>query len=116
MNTNFITPPDYVLDGKPSVLVIDTDDYDAEALTIICANHPSAFNVYFYHEDMRAEDWLLKAASQVDAIIVNGVANSISEIKSKLAALPKSKVYNFDVEFEDATKYSTPAEYFINYK
>lgn len=116
MNTNFITPPDYVLDERHSVLVIDIDDYDAEALSIVCANHSHAFNVYFYHEDMLAEDWLLKAASQVDTIIVNGCINSISETKNRLAALPKSRIYNYDSGFDEPGKYCRPVEYFINYK
>jgi hypothetical protein len=113
MNTNFITPPDFVDEGEHSVLVVDADPSDIQSLALVCANHNHTFNVYLYNDEMQNLEWLVKAAGVVDAIIVNTEENSLSPVKDTLAALPKAKYYGTN-EIDDS-KYCTVIEYFINY-
>jgi hypothetical protein len=113
MTTNFITPPDFVDEPNHSVLLIDVDPVDVETLAFLCAGHDEAFNVYLYRTEFDDIAWLTKAASQVDAIIINTEDSTLSSTKDLLIGLPKTYYYGPKTFLNEDRKYTNVLDYFI---
>ena len=91
--SNFVTPPDFVKDQFPSVLIVDADWNDIDNLAIWCKTAPVSLNVYVYSDVMLDEVWLAEAINSVDNIIVNTAASAVDHIKNQL--LKASNVYYY---------------------
>jgi hypothetical protein len=65
MHSNFITPPDLV----ETVLVINATDEQIKLCADVCRDNPRAYNVYFYHTEMKEYAWLADVVQRSDIIL-----------------------------------------------
>lgn len=65
MHSNFITPPDLI----ETILVIDASTQQVDACAESCKNSNQAYNVYFYHADMKDLHWLGQVVQRSDTIL-----------------------------------------------
>ena len=65
MHSNFVTPPDYV----ETVLVLNANDEQLSALTEAVKVLGRPYNVYFYNDTMKEQDWLDRITTKADIIL-----------------------------------------------
>jgi len=65
MHSNFITPPDLI----ETVLVINASTEQVDACAEACRNSDRAYNVYFYHTDMKDVHWLGQVVQRSETIL-----------------------------------------------
>jgi hypothetical protein len=92
MYSNFVTPPDIITD----VLIVDATEEQIQACADACRVSESAYNVYFYNEQMAQLAWLEKVLGIADVVLVN--AESALSVSGKLFGADQELV--------------TPADYF----
>lgn len=115
MHSNFITPPDFISEALHTVLLIDPTWQELESIAVLCKTGETDFNVYVYDETMNDIDWLLKAANQADAVIVNTVPSSCSATKDRLVDLSRTYYYGPKNFLSNQKQIAHPQDYFIEY-
>lgn len=113
--SNFITPPDFVNEPKHNVLIMDASWDDVESLAIWCQNADVYFNVYIYEDIMADEEWLMKAAQIVDAIIVNSRDGSADATKGLLLKMDKVFYYGPKNYLRRDNQLTHPIDYFVKF-
>jgi hypothetical protein len=114
--TNFITPPDYVLDENHIVLLIDVEDIFIEKLKVWSTTSKNSFNIYIYNHNMDQAEWLEKAVLISHAIIVNTVPTTLTSYKDKLIDLNGVWYYGPKRFLTNANLINSPEDYFINFE
>lgn len=115
MYSNFVTPPDTVTEPKHTVLLVDPSWADLQAVAMLCKTVGTDFNVYVYDAGMNNIDWLLKAASFSDAIVVNTDPSACSTNKDRLVDMPRAYYYGSKNFLSNKKRIANPQEYFIEY-
>lgn len=108
MLSNLITPPDILNNGSHSVIIIDPEQHDVDAVIKFCQYSEQTFNVYVYTPNMNNLDWLNKAINASDTVIVN----SRSDEFKKFCLLDKSYYYGDCLYLENQKKLEDPLHYF----
>jgi hypothetical protein len=108
MLSNLVTPPDIVENHLHSVLLVDPDQTDLDAVIKLCQYSDQTFNVYVYTPNMNNPDWLDQAAQASDAVIVNSQSDSYRP----LCLLDKTYYYGDRVYLENPRKIADPLHYF----
>lgn len=72
MHSNFITPPDLI----ETVLIINATEEQIQACGDACRDHARAYNVYFYHTDMKEYAWLADVVQRSDIILQESTAEA----------------------------------------
>lgn len=111
--SNFVTPPDFVNDEFPSVLIIDADWMDIENIALWCKTAPVNLNIYIYSDIMLDEEWLAGAINSVDIIILNTQKSAVDHIKNQLLKGPKTWYYGEHTFLANDRKLNTPLDYFV---
>ncbi len=108
MVSNLVTPPDVVDNGLHSVLLVNPEQTDLDAVIRFCQYSDQLFNVYVYTPNMNNEIWLNQAVLASDAILVNAKSNEYKD----LCLLDKSYYYGDCVYLENTRKIHDPLQYF----
>lgn len=94
MHSNFITPPDFI----ETVLIIDANTEQANAVAAVVRESPRAYNIYLYHQGMDDHVWLGQVAQKADVVL---------QMQGSQVALDCAKILvGMDQEIKN------PAEYF----
>jgi len=113
--SNFITPPDFVYEDKPNILLIDVPAQQIQDLGMYLINCEFYFNVYLYTHEMGNPEWFGNARNMADAIIVNTEPNMFSTTKDLLAELPIAWYYGPKAFLRNNQQINTPIDYFTQY-
>ena len=108
MVSNLITPPDIVSNDLHSVLLVDPEQPDLDAVIRFCQYADLAFNVYVYTPNMDNADWLNQTVDSSHAVIVNTRTLAYKDICS----LEKTYYYGDTVLLGNQRKLSDPVHYF----
>jgi hypothetical protein len=108
MVSNLVTPPDIVSNELHSVLLVDPDQTDLDAVIRFCQYADSVFNVYVYTPNMNNADWLNQAVDSSHAVIVNTRTLDYKDI----CGLDKTYYYGDTVLLGNQRKLSDPLHYF----
>ena len=83
MHSNFITPPDFIENDLPTVLVVDASWDDVEILALYCQTSNYVYNIYLYQDIMFDLEWLNQAAERAHAIVMNSESSGCTQEKNK---------------------------------
>lgn len=108
MDSNLVTPPDVVNNGLHSVLLVDPDKTDLDAVVQFCQYSNKSFNVYVYTPNMDNSKWLQQAVDACDTLIVN---SRLEDFKN-LCLLDKTYYYGEKIYLENSKKITDPLHYF----
>jgi hypothetical protein len=108
MVSNLVTPPDIVNDGTHSVLLVDPDQDELDAIIRFCQFSQRSFNVYVYTPNMNNFTWLAKAVDATDAVIINTRTDDYKD----LCLLAKTYYYGPKNFIENQRKIADPLHYF----
>ena len=108
MVSNLVTPPDIVSNDLYSVLIVDPEQSELDAVIKFCQYAERAFNVYVYTSNMENLAWLDQAVAACDAVIVNSKSNNYKE----LCLLDKTYYYGDQFYLENPRKISDPLHFF----
>jgi len=108
MVSNLVTPPDIVNNGIHSVLLVDPEQADVDAVIRFCQYSDSVFNVYVYTPNMDDLGWLNQAVDSSDAVIVNTRTFNFRDI----CRLDKTYYYGDKVLLGNKKKLYDPLHYF----
>lgn len=111
--SNFVTPPSFVDDQFPSVLIIDADWNDIDNLALWCKTAPVNLNIYIYSDIMLDEIWLARAINSVETIIMNTANSAVDHVKKELLKAPNVWYYGDKSFLANKQKIENPIEYFI---
>lgn len=109
MDSNLITPPDVVTNELHSVLLVDPEQADLDAVIRFCQHADRAFNVYVHTPNMKEQAWIDQVAEACDAVIVN----SDSDRHQQLCLLDKTYYYGQKLYLENQRKITDPLYYFV---
>jgi hypothetical protein len=112
MYSNFITPPDFVDEPLPTVLVIDADWNDVETLALYCQSAKDSYNVYLYSDIMMEEEWLRKAIDVAHVIILNSAESACTKIKNQLIKDPRTWYYGPHKYLANPQRIESPIDFF----
>lgn len=112
--SSIVTPPDFVHNMLPSVLIIDPSVAEIENLAMYLATSKRCYNVYVYSMDLNDSQWLGKALSESSAVIVNTVDNASSLFKDTLAVQKTSYYYGHKNFLMNPNRLEQPVDYFVN--
>ncbi len=110
MVSNLVTPPDILTNHSHSVLLVDPDQSDLDAVIRFCQHTDDVFNVYVYTPNMDNLDWLDQAAQACDTVIVNSQTDSYRQ----LCLLDKTYYYGNRLYLENPRKILDPLHYFAS--
>lgn len=113
--SNFVTPPDFVDELKHTVLMVNADESDIQALAIFCKNAVAYFNIYFYNYTMNDPVWFKQALARADAVVVNYSADMPNEDAILLFGSSNTWYYGPAEVAGSAHYVNNPLEYFIKY-
>jgi|688.fasta_scaffold932511_2 hypothetical protein len=108
MDSNLITPPDILNNGLHSVVLVDPEQSDVDAVVRFCQYSDQLFNVYVYTPNMENKDWLSQAVDASDTVIVNTRTNKYND----LGLLTKTYYYGPQNFVENQKKLADPLHYF----
>ena len=111
--SNFVTPPDFVKDEFPSILIVDADWVDIEAIALWCKTSPVNLNIYIYSDIMLDEVWLGTAINLVETIIMNTQTSAVDHVKKHLLKSPKTWYYGDKTFLGNSQKINKPLEWFV---
>jgi hypothetical protein len=113
--SNFVTPPDFVKEDNPSILIVDADWVDIETVALWCKTAPANLNIYIYSDIMLDEVWLAQSINRVGTIIVNMQSSAVDHIKKDLIKGPNTWYYG-DMNFlGNDRKLQKPIDWFIKH-
>lgn len=110
MHSRLVTPPDLVDTELHSVLLVDPEQTDLDAVVRFCQHADRAFSVYVYTPNMNNQAWLDQAAAVCDAVVVNARSHSYKA----LCLLEKTYYYGDCVYLENNQKIHDPLQYFAS--
>ena len=111
MDSNLITPPDIVQNNSHSVMLVDPEQFEVDAVIKFCQYSSRPFNVYVYTPNMDNLVWLEQAANASDAVIVNSRSNNYNHL-----CLQKNTFYYGPKNFlENPRKLDDPLHYFVSH-
>jgi len=113
MQSNFVTPPDFVDNTNPNVLVIDADWEDVENVALWAQHSVANYNVYLYTDIMLDDAWLDRAIEQAHVIIVNTAPSDCSPRKNQLISDTRTWYYGPREFLGNPRQLSTPLDFFI---
>jgi sugar/nucleoside kinase (ribokinase family) len=108
MVSNLVTPPDLVNNDLCSVLLVDPEQPELDAVVRFCQYADRAFNVYVYTPNMNNREWLDQAVAVCDAVVVNSKSNDYKD----LCLLEKTYYYGDRIYLENDQKIHDPLHYF----
>jgi len=108
VDSNLVTPPDIIHNGLYSVLLVDLDQIDLDAVIRFCQYSADAYNVYAYTPNMNNNHWLQQAVEACDTIIVN---SRLDQFKS-LCLLDKTYYYGDKFYIENPRRITDPVHFF----
>ena len=108
MVSNLVTPPDFVSNDLTSVLLVDPDQPDLDAVIRFCQYSDQMYNVYTYTPNMDNITWLQQAVDACDTVIVNA---RLEEFKH-LCLLDKTYYYGDRFYLENPRKLQDPLHFF----
>ncbi len=108
MDSNLITPPDIVSNDLHSVLLVDPDHDDLDAVIRFCQYSNQVYNVYAYTPNMDNITWLQQAVDTCDTIIVN---SRLEDFKH-LCILDKTYYYGDKLYLENTQRITDPLHFF----
>lgn len=108
MVSNLVTPPDLLDNESHSVLLVDPEQADLDAVIRFCQHTDQTFDVYVYTPNMNNRAWLDQAATVCDAIVVNSRSDNYKE----LCLLDKTYYYGDRIYLENNQKIHDPLQYF----
>jgi len=108
MYSNLVTPPDILNNGHQSILIVDPEKDEVDAVIKFCQHSDKVFNVYVYTPNMDNTTWLENAVKVSDAIIVN----SRTETYKNLCLLKNSFYYGPKNYVENQNKLYDILHYF----
>ncbi len=73
MHSNFITPPDYV----ETVLILNATEEQILHLGKVVQDGNTAYNVYFYRDEMNNTEWLGKVTARADVVLDAKIKNPL---------------------------------------
>ena len=111
---NFVTPPDFVDNDFPSVLIVDADWNDVESIALWCKTASVNLNVYVYSDIMLDEEWLSQAMNKCDTIVVNMANSAVDHIKKHMIKSTKTWYYGDKTFLGNNKKINLPVDYFVN--
>jgi hypothetical protein len=107
MLSNLVTPPDIVDNSLHSVLLVDPEQTDVDAVIKFCQYAEQAFNVYVYTPNMNNDKWLADVVNVSDAIIIN----TRTDYYQDLCLLAKTYYYGPKNYIENQRKILDPLQY-----
>ena len=108
MDSNLITPPDILDNNLHSIVLVNPEQHEVDAVINLCRYAEQAFNVYVYTPNMENLSWLAEAVAASDAVIVN----TNSEQYNHLLLLEKTYYYGTKIFVENDRKIIEPLDYF----
>jgi hypothetical protein len=108
MVSNLVTPPDIVSNGLHSVLLVDPEQTDLDAVVRFCQYSDQVYNVYAYTPNMDNITWLQQAIDTCDTVIVN----SRSDDFKHLCLLDKTYYYGDKLYLENTQRITDPLHFF----
>lgn len=116
--SNFITPPDFINPesedfNNETLLIIDADWIDIEAIATFLKTSDVPYNIYLYSSDMDNLAWLHGAEQRANTLIINTEQSSISNIKDRWADLPKAYYYGPKKFLMNSKYIKNPLAYFF---
>jgi hypothetical protein len=111
--SNFITPPDFVKDDFPTVLIIDADWNHIDSIALWCKTAPVSLNIYIYIDIMLDEEWLVNAINQSKTIIMNTESSAIDHIKKQLLKADNVWYYGPHTFLGNPRKIQNPLDWFV---
>jgi len=111
--SNFVTPPDFVKDQHPNVLIVDADWIHIDSIALWCKTADVSLNIYIYQDIMLDEPWLMQVINSTDVIIMNPASSAIDHIKRHLIKNPKCWYYGDKTFLGNDRKLETPLDYFV---
>jgi hypothetical protein len=115
MHSNFITPPDFVDNNLPTVLVVDAAWDDIETLALYCQNSNYLYNVYIYQDIMFDTEWLEQAAQRSHVIIMNSDQSACTNEKNKFLKESKTWYYGPNRYLGNNNQLQSLIEFFIKH-
>lgn len=115
MHSNFITPPDFVDNDLPTVVVIDASWDDVENLALYCQKSTYVYNVYLYQDVMFDIEWLNQAVARAHAIIMNSENSACTQDKNKLLKDSRTWYYGPNRYLGNNNQLSGLLEFFIKH-
>jgi polygalacturonase len=108
MVSNLVTPPDIVTNNLSSVLLVDPDQTDLDAVVRFCQYADQVYNVYVYTPNMDNITWLQQAVDTCDTVIVN----SRSDDFKHLCLLDKTYYYGEQIYLGNSRRITDPLHFF----
>jgi hypothetical protein len=108
MLSNLVTPPDIVNNESHSVLLVDPEQADVDAVIKFCQYSEKTFNVYVYTPNMSDFTWLAQAVNASNAVIINTRTDDYKD----LCLLEKTYYYGPKNFIENQRKIADPLHYF----
>jgi hypothetical protein len=108
VDSNFITPPDFVDNQLHTVTLIDASQDDVELLVRMCEHTDEPYNIYLYRSEMNNDVWLAQALKCSDAVIVN----IVSRQHNNICLLDNAFYYGSTYFLENPRKLDGPLHYF----
>jgi hypothetical protein len=112
--SNFITPPDFVKDEFPTVLIVDADWIDVESVALWCKTAPKSYNIYIYSDIMMDEVWLADAINSCNTVIINMEHSAVDHIKRQLIKASNCWYYGGAKFLGNPKNIDKPLNWFIN--
>jgi hypothetical protein len=108
MHSNLVTPPDIVTDNLLSVLLVDPDQSDLDAVVRFCQYADQVYNVYVYTPNMDNITWLQQAVDVCETVIVNSKSDDFKH----LCLLDKTYYYGDRLYLENPRRITDPLHFF----
>jgi hypothetical protein len=108
MHSNLVTPPDIVANDLSSVLLVDPDQSDLDAVVRFCQYADQVYNVYVYTPNMDNITWLQQAVDACDNVIVNSRSNNFKH----LCLLDKTYYYGEQIYLGNPRRITDPLHFF----
>ena len=108
MDSNLVTPPDFVENNALSVLLVDPDHAELDAVIRFCQYADQVYNVHVYTPNMDNLDWLQQAVDTCDTVIVNSRSSDFEH----LCLLEKTHYYGDKIYSENPRQLTDPLHFF----
>ncbi len=116
MYSNFITPPDSLIeDERHTILIVDSDWPEIEDVAMFCKTSKKFYNVHVYRADMDNEIWLVEQAEKSEFVIVNTADSAASKIKDRLVEQPNTFYYGPKNFLANTKKIAAPIDFFNSF-
>lgn len=108
MVSNLVTPPDIVKNDLHSVLLVDPEQPDLDAVIRFCQYADQVYNVYTYTPNMDNITWLQQAVDVCETVIVNSKSDDFKH----LCLLDKTYYYGDRLYLENPRRITDPLHFF----